>query len=115
MTKTFGLALALTLLGTVLVVPAALAQPGCPHGPGVNYISHDPDECATIQFICAEGQEKFDNECGCGCIETTMAALIAPVDFPDSDELPAFEEQEPSAEVCEGPESQAGLSTAPLR
>ena len=37
--------------------------------PGVSWVSHDPDTCAVIKFICAEGTVPFSNECGCGCEE----------------------------------------------
>lgn len=41
----------------------------CPvAGDGVNYVSHDPSECARIDYTCATGWVGFDNECGCGCI-----------------------------------------------
>lgn len=55
------------------------AQPVCPdpNDPGVHYISEDPALC--VETDCGEGvdcipceanQEYFDNECGCGCIDT---------------------------------------------
>lgn len=31
------------------------------------YVSRDPNRCAAIRFICAEGGEPFFDECGCGC------------------------------------------------
>lgn len=40
----------------------------CPNGPGVSYVSHDPAQCADIDFDCFDQGEHFDNECGCGCI-----------------------------------------------
>ena len=39
-----------------------------PDLPGVEYISEDPDECALIDFDCAVPSERFDNDCGCGCV-----------------------------------------------
>lgn len=75
--KNVRLTLALTFLAILLGALAVMAQPGCPHGPGVTYISHNPDECATIRFFCAEGQEPFNDECGCGCIETSMIEAAA--------------------------------------
>jgi hypothetical protein len=35
---------------------------------GVSYVSHDPSECARIDYTCATGWVGFDNECGCGCL-----------------------------------------------
>lgn len=32
-----------------------------------DYVSRDPDRCATIRFFCPEGQVPFFDECGCGC------------------------------------------------
>jgi hypothetical protein len=39
-----------------------------PNGPGVIYVSHDVLECAALLFQCPEGQESFDDDCGCGCV-----------------------------------------------
>lgn len=68
----FLAAIAATLITSFAVgfgTPIAQADPGCPNGPDVHYISRNPDTCATIRFICAEGQTAFSNECGCGCID----------------------------------------------
>jgi hypothetical protein len=35
--------------------------------PGVRYVSTDPSECARLRFQCADDEEPFSNECGCGC------------------------------------------------
>lgn len=35
--------------------------------PTKSYVSRDADQCATIRFICAEGQQAFFDDCGCGC------------------------------------------------
>jgi hypothetical protein len=35
--------------------------------PGQQYISRDPQECATLLFLCADGFTPFFNDCGCGC------------------------------------------------
>lgn len=35
--------------------------------PDRDYVSRDPDECATIRFICMSGEAFFDG-CGCGCV-----------------------------------------------
>ncbi len=55
--------------------PEPEPQPGfCPDpdAPNVSYISTDPDECAVIDFACAEGWEYIpDPECGCGCFLPT--------------------------------------------
>lgn len=33
-----------------------------------SYVSTDPEQCAAIFFVCAEGEEYFfDPDCGCGC------------------------------------------------
>ncbi len=32
-----------------------------------NYIGKNVDECSTVQVLCAEGFERFDDSCGCGC------------------------------------------------
>ena len=34
------------------------------------YVGNSLDECAVINFRCAEGSEYFANDCGCGCIGT---------------------------------------------
>lgn len=34
---------------------------------GKNYVGNSPEECATIQVLCVEGLERFDDETGCGC------------------------------------------------
>jgi uncharacterized secreted protein with C-terminal beta-propeller domain len=38
-----------------------------PSDEGVVYISKDPETCATIRFMCAEGKSAFHGDCGCGC------------------------------------------------
>ena len=27
----------------------------------------DPEECATLRFVCPDGQQPFFDDCGCGC------------------------------------------------
>lgn len=63
-----------------LVIPSALVdisqRPGandCPSqdAPSVDYISTDPNICATIRFRCSAGQVAFTNHCGCGCLDET--------------------------------------------
>lgn len=41
----------------------------CPvESASASYVSHDPSECARIDYACATGWVGFDNECGCGCL-----------------------------------------------
>ncbi len=42
---------------------------GCPNAcdPSVRYVSTDPNDCARLRFRCADDEEPFSNECGCGC------------------------------------------------
>lgn len=97
--------LAFTLLTVLFLAPALLAQPNCPHGQGVTYISHDPQECLTLQFICVEGQVRFDSECGCGCMVTSgLASVTAPAELLVSGELPSPSDGEQPAADCELPE-----------
>lgn len=44
--------------------------PACPDPgePGVRYVSHEPNECALIDFDCSPPEELFSSECGCGCL-----------------------------------------------
>lgn len=35
---------------------------------GRTYMSRDPDQCARMKFMCADGQVPFGDACGCGCI-----------------------------------------------
>ena len=106
--KRISLILALALLAALFVAPGVMAQPSCPHGPGVSYISHNPDECALIQFICAEGQQKFDNECGCGCIQTTASSLDGSEKAPALDEPSRLFEADLPNRTCQGLETPAG-------
>ncbi len=41
--------------------------PKCNVRPGAYYVSRDPVQCLTITFNCAEGEQQFFNDCGCGC------------------------------------------------
>jgi len=41
-------------------------KPAC-NDPNRTYVSRDPEQCATIRFICEEGQVAFFDDCGCGC------------------------------------------------
>lgn len=102
--KKIHLTLALTLLTSLFLAPAVLAQPDCPRGQGVTYISHDPEECLTLQFICVEGQVRFDSECGCGCMETSSVASNGSEEAPALDELPSPLETVLPARACQGPE-----------
>jgi hypothetical protein len=58
--------------------PGCEPQLECPAetDPTVHYINHDPDLCEESDCgrqsdcaPCAENQEYFDDECGCGCID----------------------------------------------
>lgn len=49
---------------------AACVDVGCPEA---WYASHDPLECQVIDFDCLENQTPFNDECGCGCIDTTIS------------------------------------------
>ena len=103
--KRIGLAFALALLTALCVAPAVMAQEDCPRGPGVTYISHDPEECLTLQFICADGEVRFDSECGCGCMETSSAAsVMAPAELTGAVEVPSHSEAVQTAGECEVPE-----------
>ena len=31
------------------------------------YVSKDPEQCATIRFVCDPGMAAFFDDCGCGC------------------------------------------------
>lgn len=50
-------------------------KPGCPDpdSSSVHYISQSPKECAVIDFGCKPGQQGFDSECGCGCMDTATS------------------------------------------
>lgn len=46
-------------------------KPRCDYNdPTLSYVSRDPNECAAILFVCADGATPFFNECGCGCQQT---------------------------------------------
>ncbi len=48
---------------------------------GYDYISEEPLECAAMVIGCPAGQEVFfDDECGCGCVDSEPAGKCAPVD-----------------------------------
>jgi hypothetical protein len=36
--------------------------------PNRNYVGQSTEQCATLRFVCEEGQEYFADECGCGCV-----------------------------------------------
>ncbi|MGC6415566.1 MAG: hypothetical protein ACON3Z_00470, partial [Bradymonadia bacterium] len=36
--------------------------------PRVTYESFDPRDCLVMNFDCPEGAERFDDDCGCGCL-----------------------------------------------
>jgi len=69
----------------------------CDRGRGVNYVSRDANQCAAIRFLCADGNEPFFNECGCGC-RPTPGEACGPVECG-------------SGEVCCN--SSCGICTAP--
>jgi hypothetical protein len=35
--------------------------------PGLDYASHDPEQCPTLPFTCPRDTTPFNNGCGCGC------------------------------------------------
>lgn len=37
------------------------------HDANKSYVSRSPDQCAAIDFLCAEGTQAFFDKCGCGC------------------------------------------------
>lgn len=41
-----------------------------PADPAVRYMSSDPVECAALTFQCGDGEDTFDDACGCGCVGT---------------------------------------------
>lgn len=56
------------------------SRQGC-GGPDRHYVSRDPNECAAIMFLCADGTEPFFDDCGCGCADvgggcTTTALCV---------------------------------------
>ncbi|MFZ4734855.1 MAG: Kazal-type serine protease inhibitor domain-containing protein [Bradymonadia bacterium] len=56
-----------------------------PNDPRVSYVGDSPEQCAAIDFLCAEGAEYFFSDCGCGCIlpppveECICPRIFAPV------------------------------------
>lgn len=46
-------------------------KPSC-NDPDRNYVATSPEQCMTVRFVCAEGQQYFSDACGCGC-ETSTA------------------------------------------
>ena len=44
--------------------------PDCPdpEDPGVRYVSEDIAECPGLRLNCADNEEPFYSECGCGCV-----------------------------------------------
>jgi hypothetical protein len=42
---------------------------GCedPAADGMSYIGESTEECSAIDYLCAEGEVGFSNDCGCGC------------------------------------------------
>jgi len=47
--------------------PAAAKPPKCTIPPGAYYVSRDPVQCLALTYLCAEGEQQFFNDCGCGC------------------------------------------------
>jgi hypothetical protein len=94
---TTGFALVLSLLSLVGCdddpappPPKASADAGpdapselCPPAddPRVHYSANDPNACGAIELACTEGQNGFDNACGCGCIDKGDP-VCPPVDDP---------------------------------
>jgi hypothetical protein len=46
------------------------SQPACDFtaDPNKTYVGQSTEQCATLRFVCEEGQEYFADECGCGCV-----------------------------------------------
>jgi hypothetical protein len=51
-----------------------------PDEPRVHYQSQDPNACLGVLLACDEGQNGFQNRCGCGCIDKGPALCPAPFD-----------------------------------
>lgn len=60
-----GIIVILGIVATLVVLPGERKNDD-------NYIGHTPEECATIQVMCVEGMERFDDENGCGCQPITL-------------------------------------------
>ena len=42
--------------------------PSCDYDdPRKSYVSKSPEQCAAIQFLCAQDYRPFFDDCGCGC------------------------------------------------
>ena len=54
-----------------ICVPAKSGAPDCPEGDGKRYFA-DLEKCKVIKFRCAEGEEYFSDDCGCGCMATVV-------------------------------------------
>ncbi len=70
-------------LGACEAAHAACGGDACPdpNDPEVDYVSEDPDFCATVKFTCAPGKMPFSDDCGCGCApdEPAMCGGIAAI------------------------------------
>jgi hypothetical protein len=40
--------------------------------PNKTYIGQSKEACATMKFVCEEGKQYFADDCGCGCMITTV-------------------------------------------
>ncbi len=57
-------------------LPQGCPQPDCDcdldcqddSDPRVSYESFDPRACLVMEFDCDDGAERFDDDCGCGCL-----------------------------------------------
>ena len=64
----------------MLVAYEGECRPACPdaNDPNVHYVSDSAEECAALRFVCDEGQEAFNNACGCGCIGPAVEPACGP-------------------------------------
>jgi hypothetical protein len=64
----------------MLIAYEGECRPACPdaNDPNVHYVSDSAEECAALRFVCEEGQEAFNNACGCGCIGPAVEPACGP-------------------------------------
>jgi len=62
----------------------------CPSGVDALYLSDDPLTCTAIDFECPDDHERFDSECGCGCVPVAPADVGTSSTCPDADQPDVF-------------------------